>query len=309
MRPCRPMRLPAPPPRPWRLRRDGRANPNNLPYLIRDYAIAYAYSSTLQFDKPKYVKKSKQGFLGFAPSYPSKNGQQNYFSALTYNQLEVEQIANDLGGTPWTGSTATESMFKQLAPKYRILHLAMHALVDDQNPLYSKLAFSPPQDSIEDGFLHTFEIFNLNLNSDLVVLSACNTGSGKLQKGEGVMSLARGFAYAGCPSILMSHWAVNDQTTVGIMKSFYKHLGEGLEKDEALQQAKLEYLQQAGAVLAHPYFWAGFVLLGDTSTVEIKSQDYQLMAGLSVILLIGLILLLRRRNLISAQIKTFISSF
>ncbi len=269
---------------------------NNLPYLIRDYSVSYVYSSSLMFSNYEAPGRAQKMFLGFAPTYRDQNG----LNELNYSQQEVQRIAGTMKGTQWLGKDATEEAFKRLAPDYRILHLAMHAQVNGADPMYSKLAFSPVENTTDDGWLHTFEILNLDLNSDLVVLSACNTGLGKLEKGEGIMSLARGFVQAGCPSILMSHWSVNDQTTLSLMESFYNYLGDGLEKDLALRQAKLDYLREAGPVLSHPYFWAGFVLFGDTRSVQIDNENYLKIASLSFALLAVALLVFGRKALAKA---------
>ncbi len=158
---------------------------------------------------------------------------------------------------------ATEANFKANSGDYDVLHLAMHTIIDDENPMYSKLVFTQNSDSLQDGLLNTHEIYNMNFNARMVVLSACNTGDGKLLKGEGVMSLARGFFYAGCPSVIMTLWTVEDKTGSNLMSNFYTFLSQGLKKDNALRQAKLEYLKTADALKSHPYFWSGYVTLGD----------------------------------------------
>jgi CHAT domain-containing protein len=103
----------------------------------------------------------------------------------------------------------------------------------------------------------------MNLKSRLTVLSACNTGSGRLQKGEGVMSLARAFLYAGCPAIVMTLWSVEDASSANLMIDFYKNLLSGYSKDEALRKAKIKHIKNADPLKAHPYFWLGYVSIGD----------------------------------------------
>jgi CHAT domain-containing protein len=160
---------------------------------------------------------------------------------------------------------ATENNFKKLAGNYDILHLAMHTIVDNENPMYSKLAFTQNVDSFEDGFLNTYEIYNMKYNARLAVLSSCKTGYGKIQKGEGVMSLARGFMYAGCPSIVMTLWEVSDKSGARLMKDFYKSLKQGKNKTLSLRNAKLEFLRKADQLKAHPFFWSTYVAIGDSS--------------------------------------------
>jgi CHAT domain-containing protein len=166
----------------------------------------------------------------------------------------------------------------------------MHALIDDENPMYSRLVFTQGIDTLEDGNLHTFELYNMKLNHDLAVLSACNTGYGKLQKGEGIMSLARAFSYAGVPSVVTSQWQVNDQSSFELMDLFYEYLTKGLSKDEALQKAKIDYLQNTNGLTAHPYFWATHILIGDTTPIQSsKSNALYYVLILGVMALAGVI--------------------
>ncbi|MCF6359049.1 MAG: CHAT domain-containing protein, partial [Draconibacterium sp.] len=146
-------------------------------------------------------------------------------------------------------------------------------------PMFNKLLFS-------DEELSSAEIYLIKNKANLVVLSACNTGSGQLKKGEGIMSLARGFFYAGCPSIIMSLWEVEDQSGTQIMGSFYKNLKKGKTKDESLRQAKLEYLEGANSRRAHPHYWLGYVCIGDNSPLY-KSYDFYFFS-LLILLLIGI---------------------
>jgi CHAT domain-containing protein len=185
-----------------------------------------------------------------------------------------------------------------VANQYRVIHLATHSIVDDENPSFSRLIFSAGSDSTEDGHLHSYELYNLHLNADLVTLSACNTGFGKIQEGEGIMSLARGFAYAGCPNIVMSLWPASDKATAHLMEMFYQGLAAGLSKDAALRKAKLQYLNEADALSANPYFWSSFVFMGEPSplktTMPVRGV-VAIMAG-SILVISGLIYFIRNRK-------------
>jgi CHAT domain-containing protein len=142
--------------------------------------------------------------------------------------------------------------------------------------MYSKLAFTQNVDSFEDGFLNTYEIYNMKYNARLAVLSSCKTGYGKIQKGEGVMSLARGFMYAGCPSIVMTLWEVSDRSGAKLMKDFYKSLKKGKNKTVSLREAKLEFLRKADQLKAHPFFWSTYVAIGDSSSLYPSHTKYLL---------------------------------
>ena len=145
------------------------------------------------------------------------------------------------------------------------------------------MVFAQNTDSTEDGFLYTHEIYNQSLRAELAVLSACGTGLGKQIRGEGIMSLARAFHYAGCPNIAMSLWQVDDKTTSALMQEFYKQLKAGNPKDEALRQAKLYVLDKHES---HPYYWAPFVLIGDNAPVHFSTSYWWLVWSLGGILIL-----------------------
>jgi len=167
-----------------------------------------------------------------------------------------------------TGAEATETSLKTLAPAYRFLHISAHGTVDEEVPLYSGLALAPDPEGADDGFLHAHEILPIPLDCELVTLSACESGLGRLYAGEGVLGLGRSFLRAGAAQTLVSLWSVNDASTALLMESFYAGLSRGLDAGEALRDAKRDLRTRArseggGTVsLAHPYFWAPFVLIG-----------------------------------------------
>ena len=205
----------------------------------------------------------------------------NSLVPLNYNRREVQAGVNLFGGKALTDETATEVNFREQMSQYRIIHLAMHGMVNDDYPSYSGLVFNAQdQDSsLRDGVLFASEIHNLELNADLVVLSACNTGIGKLYPGEGMMSLARAFRSAGCPNLAMTLWQADDQSTAAIVESFYQYLRKGFPKDKALQQAKLDYLSQNDQ--AHPHYWAAMILMGDAEAMYTSPR--QRMMGYAIL--------------------------
>lgn len=275
-------------------------NFRKLPYMLKKYPISYHYSSTLFIngtDEKSNWHPNKA--LVMAPIYRVENkpGDSSLFDKLDFLKFtknEAEIVHQIMGGRLFMDTLATESNFKKYASDYAILHLAMHTLLDDEDPLSSKLIFSPPSDTSEDGFLNTYEIYDLKLNSKMVVLSACETGSGKLSKGEGIMSMARGFLFAGVPSLLITHWKVNDAPAANIMEGFYNHLKNG--KRKALQQAKLEYLKNSDQIFSHPYYWSAYVIIGDDG--PIYKANAKLYLIILFIFLSGAIsfLLIKRKN-------------
>ncbi|MEO1263867.1 MAG: CHAT domain-containing protein [Bacteroidota bacterium] len=272
----------------------------DLAYLCKDYAVSYQFSATLwhrSFQQQREANEQLLTFGGFGAAYQGTKGtdlttrgfdgvinlpsqlDSLLFDAeakmrevdLPFGRKEV-QAADSLFRPEshiFLGAEATEQKFRETAHRYRVLHLSAHGLLDDQDPAYSKLLFTlnPDTSAADDDNLHVAEIYNLSLNADLTVLSACESGYySDIQKGEGIMSLARAFAYAGCPALLMSQWSVNDRATASLMVSFYANLKKGLRKDVALQRAQMACLSDPsflGKKWDHPYYWSGFVLSGD----------------------------------------------
>ena len=283
-----------------------------LPYLIKQYKCSYSYSATLLFKNSGLTKSNRLSYAGFAPSYQQKQFEDsvgiNEFLAFRNTPIELQGITKEVkkahkrfGGKAFVKEAATESKFKKLKQFPAILHLAMHALVDDQNPMQSKLLFTKEKEQKEDGYLNAYEIYGMHISSQLAILSACNTGYGAIKDGEGIMSLSRAFMYAGCPSIVMSLWKAKDQPTEKIMDVFLEELEKGIPKDEALRNAKLTYLNQADPVQAHPSNWATFVLIGDTSPVHL-SKTRPLWWIIIPIILLAMFLIYKRKGFKKAPI-------
>ncbi|MEZ5083844.1 MAG: CHAT domain-containing tetratricopeptide repeat protein [Bacteroidales bacterium] len=278
----------------------------NLHFFIKDHSITYGYSGTLLFKKYKKRSNNKR-LLAIAPTYESISdmdvpGMQNirnlsnYLIPLQHSLKEVEQIHETFNGKIMIGEFATESNFKANSNKFDLLHFAMHTLINDEDPLNSKLVFSLNGDTIDDGFLNTYEIYNLNLSAELAVLSACKTGVGNISKGEGIMSLARGFLYAGVPGIVMTLWAIEDISSAEIITSFYNNLKRGESKNVALQKAKLNYLENANQLQSHPYFWAAYVQIGENAPLSKSSYLYYYLTGGILLLVLLSFLIIRRKK-------------
>jgi len=267
---------------------------SKLNYLIKKNCINYTYSANLLYKFDNLSKKANKEVLAFAPVYNNDiitlDNKKITLLPLPGVQKEVQNISNEIKTKEFIGSDATEMNFRSNVEKYDMLHLAMHAYINDSVPAYSALVFEQHTgDQPEtDGKLNTADIYNLKLNARLTVLSACNTGSGTLRKGEGVISLARGFFYAGCPSVIMTLWEVEDNSGTKIMSSFYKYLKKGKPKDEALRLAKLEYLSNANPRLSHPHCWLGYVNIGDNSPL-FRSYDFYFFS-LLILAFIGIII-------------------
>jgi CHAT domain-containing protein/tetratricopeptide (TPR) repeat protein len=212
-------------------------------YLIERTEVAYSPSATVH---RLCVKR------------PSPNGTRGLL-AIGVGDARTPHISSELAGIGQLfsesllleGDSASKAAFLESAPRHRFLHLATHGYFRQDNPLFSSVR-------LVDGPLNFYDLFDLSLDAELVTLSACNTGINKLAPGDELSGLMRGFLYAGAPSLLVSLWAVNDESTSDLMRSFYGHLHGGKTKRAALRLAELEALDKYG----HPYYWAPFVLMG-----------------------------------------------
>lgn len=282
----------------------------SYPYLNSGYIVSYAYTTAHLNEAIGTKRNASYDFAGFAPSYKQYDyvGVDSIMHPMVGPVVrsgslplpgaieEVNIIRNLMDGKSWLNEEATETNFKKHASDYNVLHLAMHSLLNDDEPRYSELLFNHAIDTTNDGYLTISEIYNLRLNAELVVLSACSSGFGKVQRGEGVISLSRAFSYAGCPSVVMSLWKVPDLITTKIMKNFYESLADGMDKDEALRAAQQKFLREnADPLYRHPYYWAGFVVIGDTSPLQKSSRVVYYVAGI-IVVAAGVALTIRRRS-------------
>lgn len=257
-------------------------NFGELPYLLGRSSISYAPSASLFYEgrlKPQKEASANDELLAFAPVFSNGQvsasaqrsiGKNALLSALPATRRELESLqslftANDRRATTLIGSAATEaSLRRSNLRQARYLHFATHGFVNEAYPDLSGLALYP--DSIigkEDNFLSVGEVYNLKLNAELVTLSACETGLGKVADGEGVLGFTRAFLYAGADNLLVSLWQVQDDATAGLMVNFYRRIlqesGKGLSAN--LREAKLRMIKDEQ--FGHPYYWSPFVLIGE----------------------------------------------
>jgi CHAT domain-containing protein len=274
-------------------------------YFGVSHILSYSYSASLLSEMSSLKQQSyRKDFVGFAPSFGADNqdsvtmrNRRFALAPLNFNNKEVNTVRQLLGvGDVYLGKEATEERFKKEGANYKIIHFATHGMANDRNPDFSLLAFSEIADSLENEFLYVSDLYNMKLNADLVVLSACETGLGELRKGEGIISLARGFSYAGSKSIFTTLWSVNDQSTSIIIESFYKYLKEGKEKDEALHLAKSDFIKSADNNRAHPFLWAPYILIGDCSVINLGNSKLwiYLTVGGAILILTASILFFRK---------------
>lgn len=246
-------------------------------WLLARYNLSYAYSATLLNQQKEIseanessAEKPSRNFGGFAAGYTSEG---RYQLQNTYPM--VDYVCGLLGGQKWLKAACSEAQFKNSASTYRTLLLAMHGISDADHPELSRLLFGDPgPDSlIDNNILYASELQIMRLRADLVVLSACHSGTGKLEQGEGVYSLARAFAAAGVPATVMSLWLLHENTAQPILEAFFRNLKQGMTKDEALRQAKLDYLKKdENFEMTHPFYWAGLAAMGDMRALDLPEK-------------------------------------
>ena len=233
----------------------------SMPYLVKRYAVSYEFSVGLLAQKSKIsnTDKSPSIFLCAPVKFPEKDN----LNELPGTESEVSTIAKLFSSTSTVAmfSDANETLIKSgTLAKYDYLHFATHGIVDETDPELSRIFLN--NSKTEDGNLFAGEIYNLNLNANLAVLSACQTGLGKFSKGEGVIGLSRALVYAGAKNIIVSFWSVADESTSQLMTDFYAILLKTKAQNfrGTLQQAKVKMINEGK--YAAPYYWAPFVLIG-----------------------------------------------
>ncbi|MCE7996065.1 MAG: CHAT domain-containing protein [Roseivirga sp.] len=255
---------------------------HQLQYLLKTHRINYGFSATL-WSKNIAINSSQQSLklMAFGTSQVANRPELATLNAI---EKELNTISQIQGSTLFSQKEATAENFRANATEANMIHLALHNINDYENPLNSQLVFSSDT-STRDGSLYLYEIFNLKMNPSLVVLSGCETGVGKWQRGEGTYHMGRAFLFHGNPALIMSLWRVSDATTAEIMDSFYSKLQQDASSSESIHEAKLAYLQKADGITAHPRNWAAFISIGQVKA-ESKKIDAWLIAIASIILLL-----------------------
>ncbi|MEN0003884.1 MAG: CHAT domain-containing tetratricopeptide repeat protein [Bacteroidota bacterium] len=277
----------------------GRANS----YVIHQYAVRYLYSNLfLPPVQDSNIERVLQPYVGFGieyddftlnelEKYVKKQGidsllVQRSIGKLYYSDDEVNAASSIFGGKAWLNQAATKEAFLTYGLNAQIIHFAMHGLVDARQPLNSALAFTKTNPD-SDFLLRAGDLYGITLASDLGILSACQTASDFDPNNNGSLkSLAHAFTYAGCESLLASLWNASDKSSMDIVLAFLLNLKEGDTKELALQQSKLQYLEEVSPAFAHPYYWANLVLIGNTDALEENAKRWNLRSILIIISLI-----------------------
>jgi CHAT domain-containing protein/tetratricopeptide (TPR) repeat protein len=234
-------------------------------YLIKNQMIYYGYSATIFSKLNKYDQPSNENsIVGFAPFADGSTNSK--YATLAFSQDELGEISQQVQGIFLKNQAATKQYFLDNSNQFSILHLSTHA--------FSSAAESKPQIVFADTSLFLSELYGLDIPADLVVLSACQSNIGKLSPGEGVMSLGRGFTFAGSKSLVSSLWNVNAVSTSTILSGFYKNLQNKESKYESLHAAKLAYLENENipSYERSPYYWAGLIYYGDDGGVILQEK-------------------------------------
>lgn len=275
----------------------GQADYENLDYLIKKYVISSGYSSSLVFEDNRKRSRRVDSFL---PDYQGNAGDD--FKALRGAGEEISSVYRWFRGRRYEGEEATEANFRKVLGSSSVIHLAMHSVTDTLAPEYSFLQFSTGNDSLNDGRLFNYEISLSTTSSPVVVISACNSGSGRLYLSEGLMSIARSFMLAGASSVIKTSWKINDETSALIMAGFYRYLSQGEPVNEALRLARLDYLKSSSPAFTCPYYWAAYEVLGGISPVTGNIKLLVLLTGTAVAAaVIFAVFYFRRRRILAAR--------
>lgn len=267
--------------------------------LIEKYNISYEYSSAFLFDDRDYT--IDRSLAAFASDYSSSTfdllhqntnyGEEGiHLAELKYTLDEVDIANKLLNGLIFKNDKATKANFEANCNNNKILHLALHGVINNEIPDQSALVFDSKDN---DHLLTASEIYNMDMNNNLTILSACNTGVGPVRVGDGVRSMARSFIHAGSQSVITSLWEISDVTTKKILESFYSYLNDGKSKAEALRLAKLDFINSASPTQQHPKYWAHLVLVGDPGPIASSAQLNWKMYGLIGLGLLGLLLVFK----------------
>ena len=246
----------------------------SLKYLIENNDISYTYSMSFLHQNKAVKRNTTKDFIGFAPvEFNTKS-----LTTLVNTEQEIQTINNILEGEAYTYDDSNKATFLKRGLNSKIIHLATHANSSQTPEIYFK------KDTLK---LH--ELYTLKNNADLVVLSACETNLGEIKKGEGVFSLARGFFYSGSNTVISSLWNINDTSTSFLMKNFYENLKNKDTKVKALNNAKRAYLNKHKLSEKSPYYWASFILIGNTDKTFENNYNYLYLLSIITILILFLI--------------------
>lgn len=273
--------------------------------LLKRYAISYHFS-LLALHPVKEIARMKSNFVAFTPVF-SERGKQHHLAFARSDSMRLDrtylsllplpftaQLAKrfkrEFGGHLFTETASTSEAFRSQAGGHRIIYIGTHAEANDDFPEYSRLIFAKDNHADLENSVYLYDIYNCNLTSHIAVLTACETGKSGYLDGEGMVSMAHAFSYAGSQSILAGLWKIDEQSSAMITELFYENLKAGFTKDEALWQAKLTYLKRTDGRMRSPQYWAGLAIMGDLDSIALAphlSEHYYYLGGAVLLLLAG----------------------
>ena len=266
------------------IRSEDRGHPH---FLVEDYTLSYLMSATTHIQFQNIQRDANKSLIAVSPGF-SRESMEEYLrnvpDSIWIDEAYLSQLpqpfAVDLAGevnrlfsgSLLTGLDAGRYNVLNSIDQYGIIHFGTHAEINNQSPLLSRFILSkdPEKSHIpNDGYVHVYDLYNTELNAELAVLMACETGEGKRSGSEGIVSLAHSFAYAGCPGVVMAMWKIDEKTSSDLIRQFYLGLKNELPKNEALRNAKLSHLDNSSLELHAPFYWAGLILVGDTDPLSL----------------------------------------
>jgi|TARA_R100000479_G_scaffold28896_2_gene11454 CHAT domain-containing protein/Tfp pilus assembly protein PilF len=271
--------------------------------LLAKHTISYNFSFLI-LENQNSKSNFSENYVAFAPHFSSEmktayktNVSDSLLLDRGYLTLLPQPFSIDLvnkyskkfKGSVYSNENASKSIFLKYAKNHKIIHIGTHAESDNISPELSRLIFAktPSEEKRDENFLYTYQIYNCDLSSDLAILTACETGKPSYQAGEGMISLAHAFAYAGSESILTSLWKIDEQSSVEIIATFYDNLQNGLPKDQALKEAKLTYLSNAEGRTLAPLYWGGLAIMGDQAPIELSQNGFPWYVYVIIFLLVS----------------------
>lgn len=258
----------------------------SVKYLLESHSISYSNSidDYIKRKNDSSVENFIVNFLGFGVStFDFEESSRERLSPLPFAINEIEssaEVMKHVGNVSvFLNQSATREQLFSLAEDSRIVHLASHSQVNSIDPLFSQIYLKNSKSGYIDP-LYAYELFNLNLNTELMVLSSCESGSGIYSEGSGIIGLGRALNFAGAQSLIMNSWSIRDKTASDLMVSFYEHLSSGKSKNESLRSAKLAYVN---SVNSNPAVWGSLILFGNPDAIHKKTEyQFHLIFGLIV---------------------------
>lgn len=254
--------------------------------LLEQCVVTYNYSANQYHENQLSEIFKNPTVLSITPTFEGENAEDRSCNSTLLGELpfakqEAQYLQSNFEGKFFDSDKALSRTLEENFADFPIIHLATHACVNEENPMLSQIHFT-------NGALTNYDIQNLNARPELVILSACNTASGQLKDGEGLIGLSRGFFEAGVKGMQSSLWSINDKSSSQIVTRMYHYLKLGHDKSEALRLSKLDYLNKADKLRSHPYYWAALIHIGNDHPFEFSQATFQ---HLSYILLGGLLLM------------------